>query len=138
MVSPSVTHKLKKRILVVDDDEGIRHVLESALFRAGFNVSVAATGMHALQKLKGDSAFDLILCDFKIPMMNGLEFQKKLIEAGIDIPIIFMSGYFGREQIVQLNALKIPNIISKPFKIPNLVEQIHIITMGLKNEKSSA
>lgn len=130
--------KLKKRILVVDDDEGIRHVLESSLFRSGFNVSVAATGMQALQRLKGDSAFDVILCDFKLPMMNGLEFQKKLFEEGIHIPIIFMSGFFGREQVNQLNALKSPNIISKPFKISNLVEQIHIITMGLKNEKSSA
>lgn len=97
MSSAHADIRVKKRILVIDDDEGIRHVLESSLLRSGFSVAVAATGMQALQKLKGDAGFDVILCDFKIPVMNGLEFQKKMNEAGIHIPIIFMSGFFDKE-----------------------------------------
>ena len=61
------------RILVVDDEEGIRSLLEQRLSKIGYKVDVAANGLHALQKLRGGLEPHLVICDIKMQGMNGVE-----------------------------------------------------------------
>lgn len=114
----------KKHILVLDDEEGTRNILERMLFRAGYNVSVVATGKQALQRIQSNAKYDLILSDIRTPLMTGIEFIGELRKIGVSIPAIFISGSPSKSHISQLKSLGVESIFVKPFKTSALVERI--------------
>lgn len=83
-----------KRILVVEDDLDIRGILTELLEDSGYNVTGAANGADALEKLKIDTDFNLILLDLMMPIMNGLEFRshQKNDSRISEIPVVVMSA----------------------------------------------
>ncbi len=104
----------KKRILVVDDDHSSRVVLELLLRREGYDVQVTEDGCTALTLLKTES-FDMILSDFLMPGMNGLEMAKAVRKIDETIPIILMSArvhLLEQEGIAQAG---ITQLLTKPF-----------------------
>lgn len=81
----------KGRILVVDDEEALRRVLERSLSRAGHEVVTAESGATAMEKLKGGQ-FDVVLSDISMPGMNGLDLLRAVREHDLDIPVLIMTG----------------------------------------------
>src|SRR3990170_4402322 len=67
---------IQKRILIVDDEENFRHMLSVILKREGYDVETASNGEEGLQKISL-SIFDQILCDIRMPQMDGLEFLRR-------------------------------------------------------------
>ena len=67
---------IPKRILIVDDEENFRHMLSVILIKEGYEVETASNGEEGLQKAVA-SPFDQILCDIRMPRMDGLEFLKE-------------------------------------------------------------
>ena len=105
---------MSKNILVVDDEPNLRHMLTAVLQKAGYRVGSAANGMEALS-LTETRSFDVILCDLRMPGMDGLAFLKHAGTRGLDAAIIMMSAYGTINTAVQAMKLGAADYISKPF-----------------------
>lgn len=77
-VSPVMTEQWNKRVLVIDDSLVIRKSLSRSLSRLGYEVTVAENGQEGLEKMK-DNMFDFVLCDFLMPVMDGLDCVKQSV-----------------------------------------------------------
>jgi CheY-like chemotaxis protein len=107
-----------KHILIVDDDDGIRVMLENKLFKLGYKCSTAANGLHALQKIRTLEQYDLIVCDLKMPGMSGLDLVKSLREDSLfkELPVLLITGYPEKQQILDAVRTGISRVLLKPFK----------------------
>ncbi len=105
-----------KSLLIVDDQRGIRLLLDEVFRREGFKTRLAANGMEALQAVEGEVP-DCILLDMKMPGIDGLEVLKRLKAGWPDIPVIMMTAY-GEIELTE-DALKTGAIkyFTKPFDI---------------------
>jgi two-component system response regulator AtoC len=108
--SPSPTS-----ILIVDDEENMRHMLASMLKRDGYRIETAADGQDALDKLRA-ATFDFVLCDIKMPRMDGMAFLKAVQPLAQGVTIIMMSAYGTIDLAVEAMKLGAYDFISKPFK----------------------
>jgi two-component system nitrogen regulation response regulator NtrX len=81
------------RILVIDDDASIRSALEMILRYEGHSVTLAPDGATGLATLRTDDAFDVLLCDIKMPGMDGMEVLKSAQELRSALPVIMISGH---------------------------------------------
>lgn len=84
--------KMKKKIMVVDDEENIRFLYKEELTDEGYEVILAENAEEALEKIH-QKCPDLITLDIKMPGMDGLEFLQKLKEEEKEIPVILCSAY---------------------------------------------
>ncbi len=103
------------RILVADDEEEIRYMLQLHLDREGFRVQMAENGTDALEKLR-DGDFDCVLCDLVMPETTGLQVIEAMREAGDPTPVVLMSAHADVD--TALEALKVGafDYIPKPFR----------------------
>lgn len=112
-------------ILIVDDEGYIIEVLERALQREGYVTTSVQDGQEAMALLT-TSEFDLILCDFELPGMNGIEFYKKLSESrqATMERFVFMTGnMLDPSKQAFLSEHGIP-ILMKPFDLNELYQEI--------------
>jgi len=114
---------LKAKILVVDDELGIRILLEEVLKEEGYKVLTAETGKQALDIIKGN-LINLIVIDYKLPIVNGVDVLRELEQEGYLIPAILMSGMFEiiQKDIKDLSLVKFT--LAKPFDIDELTTQV--------------
>jgi two-component system response regulator AtoC len=111
---------IAKRVLVVDDEENFRHMLSVILKKEGYDVEAASNGEEALQKM-ALSPFDQILCDIRMPKMDGLEFLNEAKKAGVDSTIIMMSAYGTLDIAIEAIKSGAYDYISKPFKPDEII-----------------
>ncbi len=83
---------MKKRILVVDDEEGLRLLYKEELEDEGASVVLASSGTEALEKIEMGS-IDLVLLDIKMPGMDGVEVLRRVKERWKDLPVILCTAY---------------------------------------------
>ena len=100
-------------ILIIDDERAIRSVLKEILTSEGYKVDEAVDGEEGLKKFMA-SSFDLVLCDIKMPKLDGLEFLQKAYEANPDVPIVMISGHGTIETAVDAVKKGAYDFISKP------------------------
>ncbi len=105
----------KRQILIVDDEENMRHMLTELLSDEGYGVDTARNGEEALNYME-EKEFDLVLCDVRMPKMDGLEFLRKARERRIETAIIMMSAYSTVDLAVEAMKLGASDYISKPFR----------------------
>jgi two-component system response regulator AtoC len=109
-----------KSILVIDDEEGMRHMLSVLLAGAGYRVSSAESGGSALKALEKE-AFDFILCDVRMPDMGGLDFLGALAKNNSDNTVIMMSAYGTVDTAIECMKRGAYDYISKPFKTDEIL-----------------
>jgi len=100
-------------ILIIDDEKAIRKTLTEILSFEGYKIDEAADGEEGLKKFK-EKTFDLVLCDIKMPKMDGIEFLEKAGEVNADVPIIMISGHGNIETAVEAVKKGAYDYISKP------------------------
>jgi len=100
-------------ILVIDDEKAIRKTLSEILSFEGYKIEEAADGEEGLKKFR-EKTFDAVLCDVKMPKVDGLEFLQKATEANADVPIIMISGHGTIETAVEAVKNGAYDFISKP------------------------
>jgi len=106
----------QKRLLVIDDEENMRHMLASLLgSNAGYLVDTASDGYEGLQMIDRNQ-YDFILCDIKMPRIGGMEFLKSARDKIADTTVIMMSAYGTIDTAVKAMKLGAYDYISKPFK----------------------
>jgi len=104
-------------ILVVDDENAVRAVVESILVRAGYVVLCAKDGVEGLKAFKQhQSTIGLVLSDVMMPNMNGLELADRVLELDSRMPLIFMSG--------NIQADRGWGCVAKPFTANELVSNV--------------
>ncbi len=111
----STEDKTHNRVLVVDDEENMRHMLSALLTREGYKVDTAGNGEEAL-KISAETRYDFILCDIKMPRMDGITFLEQAAAKISDTTIIMMSAYGSIDSAVEAMKQGAYDYISKPFK----------------------
>ena len=104
-----------ERILIVDDEDGMRRLLGRVLTREGYDTSTVGSGVEAL-RLVANERFDLVVTDIKMPEMDGLQLLENLKEYEPSLPIIVMTAYGTIENAVQALRLGAYDYIAKPFE----------------------
>ena len=109
------------RILLAEDEEALRAFVKRALSEDGHEVVAAADGAEALESLSRDSnAFDLLLTDIRMPIMDGIALALAAARDHPDLIILLMTGYADqRERAHGLDAL-IHDVIAKPFSLADI------------------
>lgn len=105
----------EKHVLVIDDEEGLRFTLSVLLKKKGYRVSTAEDGKVALQALDSLDP-DFVLCDLRMPEMDGMAFLKEALKNGFRKPIVMMSAYGNIDDAVESMRLGAYDYIGKPFK----------------------
>lgn len=101
------------QILIIDDERSIRNVLKDILTNEGFKVDEASDGEEGLKKFNANT-YDLVLCDIKMPKVDGLEFLDTVIKAHSETPVIMISGHGNIETAVDAVKKGAFDYISKP------------------------
>lgn len=109
-----------KKILIVDDEENFRHMLSLILKKEKYDVDTASNSEEAVEKM-GSDEFDQILCDIRMPGVNGLDFLKEVQKRGMDANIIMMSAYGTIDTAIEAMKLGAYDYISKPFKPDEII-----------------
>jgi len=105
----------EKRLLVIDDEENMRHMLSTLLGKGGYIVEAASDGYEGLKMVQG-KAYDFVLCDIKMPHMSGMDFLKAVRDKIGSTTIIMMSAYGTIDTAIEAMKLGAYDYISKPFK----------------------
>lgn len=129
----------KRRVLVIDDNQDIRNfVAEYVLRPNGYIVELAEDGLEGLHKALADQP-DLILTDYEMPKLNGLDMLRELRKSKLAMPVILMTSY-GSEQIaVEGFRLGVHDYVTKPFKPEEMLAAIQnaLVLARLQQEKEA-
>jgi DNA-binding NtrC family response regulator len=113
---------MKKRILVVEDEEKLRRVIELQLTVAGFEVDKAG---NAEEGLKVVDRADLVLTDLKLPNMDGLEFLHLIRRQNTQVPVVMMTAYGSVETAVEAMKAGATDFLLKPFSLDHLMQVVY-------------
>jgi response regulator RpfG family c-di-GMP phosphodiesterase len=121
---------MNNRVLIVDDDPGIRETISQIIEELGYDPDTAADGLDALAMLDTGS-YLCVFTDIMMPKMTGLELIKKIKARDVSLPIIVITGYASLEIAIDAMKCGASDFISKPFK----VSQIQLLLSKVKREK---
>ncbi len=121
---------MKEKILVVDDDEGVRQVLSQSLSEAGYRVSVAESGEKAVAAVR-EETFDLVILDMVLPRVDGIEVLKEITALRPEIPVVMITGYASVETAIKAMKMGAVDYIVKPFRM----EEVELV-VGKALERS--
>ena len=108
------------KILVIDDEKSIRNTLKEILEYEGHEVQDAADGLEGLKKIESEK-FDIVLCDIKMPKMDGLELLDKIMELQSETPVSMISGHGTIETAVEAIKKGAYDFISKPLDLNRML-----------------
>jgi FixJ family two-component response regulator len=111
-------------VFIIDDDAGVRSAMQRLLKSVGLRSEAFAAANDFLQHAPHDGPSCLIL-DVRLPGMSGLDLQRKLLEAGTKIPIIFMTAHGDIPMTVQAMKSGAMEFLTKPFRNQDLLDAIH-------------
>ena len=118
-------------ILIIDDEKAIRKTLTEILSFEGYKIDEAADGEEGLKKFK-EKSYEVVLCDIKMPILDGIELLQKAADTSPDVPIIMISGHGNIETAVEAVKKGAYDFISKPPDLNRL-----LITIRNAMERSS-
>lgn len=118
-----------KKILIVDDQKGVRRLLEELFKKDGWEVQLAADGKEAVQRAE-EFLPDIILMDMKMPNMNGLEASRIILNNFSDLDIIMMTAYGEMDVVKEALDAGVKRCITKPFDIINLRDAVNQMAAG--------
>jgi DNA-binding NtrC family response regulator len=124
MQSPDRTKSAPKPcILVVDDDDGMRKLLEVALTRHGFQVRVTANGREAVELYAREKdAIDAVILDVRMPGQDGPRTLADLQRLNPQVRAVFVTGFPGEHNEEDLLMLGAVRVFDKPFRLMDLIE----------------
>jgi two-component system response regulator AtoC len=109
-----------RQILVIDDEAGMRNMLRLVLDRAGYQVCEAETALKGLAEI-ASNRFDLVLCDIRMPELDGISFLQELRHRNLAATVIMMSAYGSLDTAVECLKQGAYDYISKPFKPDEII-----------------
>ena len=120
-----------KKVLIVEDERGIRILLSDVLLSKGFEVSLARDGKESLEKLE-DSDFDLVVTDINMPRLDGIEMLRCMKEKGRKEKIIIMTADLLDKRFYENDLPPIEIWIQKPFRMDFFLDLVIAATANKK------
>ncbi len=114
------TAERRPRILVVDDEAGIRELLAKTLAVAEYDVDLAADGQEALERLRRGE-YDLLITDLRMPGVDGLTLIREARRFMPQLPIIIITGYSTEASAIEAINLGVNGYLTKPFRVPKVL-----------------
>jgi FixJ family two-component response regulator len=118
-------------VFVVDDDPSVGRAIKRLLGSVGLQVELFASAQEFLQAKRPDAPACLVL-DIRLPGISGLDFQRELAEAGISIPIVFITAHGDIPMTVRAMKAGAVEFLTKPFRDQDLLDAIHL---GLERDR---
>jgi len=112
-------------VFIIDDDRGIRQSIQDLVESVGLRAESFATGEEFLRRKPTHDPSCLVL-DVRLPQINGLDFQRRLAETGVHIPIIFITAHGDIPMSVRALKSGAVEFLTKPFKDQDLLDAIHL------------
>lgn len=109
-----------KRVLIVDDDPGLRHTTRLILEHKGYDVVLACDGLDAYEKAR-KFVFDVILMDFRMPGMNGVEVLEELRAVDVEAAVVFVSAYGLDDVLDRVQRASAVDVLRKPVNVEQLL-----------------
>lgn len=119
------------KILIIDDERAIRRALREILEFEDFAVDEAENGKEGFKKAT-ETVYDIIFCDIKMPLMDGLEVLRELVKVGVETPVIMISGHGNVETAVEAIKNGAFDFIEKPLDLNRI-----LVTIRNASDKSS-
>jgi len=114
-----------RRVLVADDEAGMRDMLSMLLSKNGYVVSLASNGKEAFEAVKKGN-IDIVLTDVRMPELDGLGLLKKLHDARLPVTVIVMSAFVELETAVEALKMGASDYVSKPFRADEVLVKIRM------------
>lgn len=115
----------KQSILVVDDEPIILALSKETLEDAGFKVVTVPSGFECLDRFRSQPGeFDLILLDFRMPLLNGEETFERIRSIRPEMPVVMCTGFLEKERIDRLMSAGLSGVLLKPFKAKELASYV--------------
>jgi FixJ family two-component response regulator len=111
-------------VFVIDDDAGVRAAIQGLLKSVGLRSESFETAREFLSTDRTDQPSCLVL-DVRLPGINGLDFQKELVDAGIHVPVIFITGHGDIPMTVKAMKSGAVEFLTKPFRDQDLLDAVH-------------
>ena len=109
-------------ILLVDDDEAVREITATMLRTSGYVVLEVGSGGAALDLLDGETNIDLVILDFAMPGMNGVEVAWQMNSRFPNLPILFITGYMDKSVLAEIDEAR---MVKKPFVGEELATKVN-------------
>ena len=110
-------------VVIVDDEPAVQKAVGSLLRSVGYDVSLASSAAEILESDVLGRASCLVL-DIRLPMVSGLEFQKRLTDLGVTIPIVFMTGHADVPMTVRAMKAGAVDFLAKPFRDQEMLDAV--------------
>jgi len=111
------------KVLLVDDEKGIRFLLSEVLLDRGFEVSLAKDGQESLEKLENNH-FDLVITDINMPRLDGVSMLKSMRRTGREEKIIIMTGNPSDQRLMDKDLPRVITRLDKPFGIEKFLNVV--------------
>jgi CheY-like chemotaxis protein len=112
------------KILVIDDEQGIRNLLDTLLSRKGYDVVLASSGQKGLELFRREHP-DVVVLDLKMPEMNGLTVLKAIRQIASTQPVVVLTGAGTPEVEQQVQALGVSEFVEKEFSLHRLGDALN-------------
>ena len=119
-------------VFVIDDDPSMRDTLEDLLRSVGLEACVFRSTQEFLASERPDAPSCLVL-DVRLPGQSGLDFQRRLVASGLDLPIVFITGYGDVAMSVQAMKAGAIEFLTKPFRDQDLIDAIQV---GIERDRA--
>src|SRR5258706_5735405 len=109
-----------ERILIIDDNESLRYTLASVLEESGFEPSAVEDGHKALDAIKRNQ-YELVICDMKLPGMDGMQILKEIKKIREDLPVIMLTAFGDIKNAVEAMKYGAQDYLTKPFDNEDMI-----------------
>ncbi len=123
----------KYRILIADDDAGIRDVIVTVLSAQGHICDEAADGAQALAKT-AEKQYDAVITDINMPEMNGIDLARVLLKSVPSRPVMIMTGLADEQSTHSIIPFEVQVLIHKPFTLDEITMKFAMMMNGRDNE----
>jgi CheY-like chemotaxis protein len=131
---PEVVSKQIRRVMVVDDDQTFREMLSDALRFDEYIPCAVSSGEEALREL-GRGEIDAVICDIKMPGMDGITLLKEIKGRYGEMPVILITAYLSEKEVEQHAVRDIADgFLRKPFRVERIVEMLNSLSPAMPGE----
>ena len=118
------------RLLVVDDEDGVRQFISRVLHEAGYRVEAVASGAEALDAVDRGGEFDLVVSDVRMPGLSGPQFVEQLRRKETDMKVLYVTGY-SDQLFMERETLWVDEaFLDKPFTATGILESVSLLLFG--------
>jgi two-component system, cell cycle sensor histidine kinase and response regulator CckA len=117
-------------VLIVDDEEGVRKLVDRVLREAGFKTKVASDGPEAIDVAAEHGTFDILVTDLMMPQMTGDELARRLRQTEVNLKVLYLTGFSDRLFQEKVTLWEGEAFLEKPCSVQGLLQAVSLLLFG--------